>query len=139
MKIIDFIKWDAEKYSVKVQSIDVQHKKIVEFINRLYNAFVQQTMSDSIQEILIEMTIYAKFHFEYEEKYFTQFRYAFAENHIAEHNDFVKKVEEFKQQFLTKKTNLSFAIVNFLKEWLLHHIAESDKKFSECFVQNGLK
>jgi hemerythrin-like metal-binding protein len=79
------------------------------------------------------------YHFGTEEKYFRQFKFQDSEEHILEHNEFKKTVLHFQKQLEKNKAALTFEVINFLRNWLLKHIAVSDKKYSKCFIDNGLK
>jgi hemerythrin len=45
----------------------------------------------------------------------------------------------FKNDFEKGKFTLSLDILNFLGDWWIKHIKETDKKYSVFFVQKGLK
>jgi hemerythrin len=90
-------------------------------------------------KIIKKMTEYTQFHFDTEEKYFDMFKYEFSAQHKAEHDAFVEKVLDFQIGFEKSQANLSIEIMNFLKDWLLNHIRGSDKKYTNCFNEHGLK
>ncbi|MEK9161417.1 MAG: hemerythrin domain-containing protein, partial [Patescibacteria group bacterium] len=74
-------KWNSD-YSVNVKEIDDQHKVILEFINSLNDKVFNGVAESFIGKNLREMEEYVERHFVMEEKYFTQFNYAGAEDHI---------------------------------------------------------
>ena len=78
-------------------------------------------------------------HFETEERYFDQFGYPGADSHKKEHSDFAGKVSEFKGGFEKGKLGLSIEVMNFLSDWLQHHIKSVDKKYGPFFNAKGLK
>lgn len=133
-----FINW-TEQYSVGVTEIDNQHKGLVKLINKLFDAMADGQANKVLHEIIEELVKYTQVHFATEEKYFVSFNYADTEAHIAEHNKFIQEVAKFKAQFEAGNIVLSFEVFKFLKSWLVNHIQGSDKKYSECFITNGLK
>jgi len=137
MARVNFVRWDS-KYSVGINSIDEQHKQIIELINEFYTAFVEKSNSDIFLEIIGRMMEYATFHFEYEEKYFVQFNYSDSKAHVAEHLAFVEKAKDFKQQIQEGHTSITFRVISFLKEWLSNHIEVSDVAYSKHFISHGL-
>jgi methyl-accepting chemotaxis protein/hemerythrin len=131
-------KWD-EKYSVEIQSIDNQHKEIFRLMGNLLEAMKQGQVSIVIAEIFLELEKYAMSHFQKEEYFFIRFNYSGTEAHITEHRFFSQKVTLLKSDLNSGKVAASFELLNFLKEWIEHHILVVDKQYSECFRQNGLK
>jgi len=131
-------KWD-DKYSVGIQSIDNQHKEIFEILNKLLEAMKLGHGSDVTTEIILELERYAVIHFQKEEFFFQRFNFHGSVEHITEHQNFIKKVAVLKPDLKSGKLTLTFELLNFLKEWIDHHILIVDKQYSECFLQNGLK
>jgi hemerythrin len=130
--------WD-EKYSVGIQSIDSQHKEIFLHLNKLLEAMKLGQASDVITPIILDLEKYAVLHFQKEEFFFQRFNFQGSAEHIKEHYDFTKKVISLKEDLKSGKVTLSFELLNFLKDWIDHHILIVDKQYVECFRQNGLK
>jgi hemerythrin len=143
-----FLEWDPG-FSVKIAEIDQQHKNLIGFINRLYEAMKPSSSQDAleaaIQElstqatIINEMVEYSSYHFSTEEKYMLQYRYPDYEKHKKEHEYFINKVRILKSDFDDGKVILSSQITQFLKEWLSTHILGTDKKYGPFFQSKGLK
>jgi hemerythrin len=125
--------------SVNVVEIDMQHKRLVEMINELYEAMKIGKGKDVTGKILNGLISYTATHFTTEEKYFTKFGYPDTVNHKKEHAAFVKKVNDFKEGFETGKLSLTIEVMNFLSEWLFKHIKVTDKNYSKFFNEKGLK
>jgi hemerythrin-like metal-binding protein len=123
-----FILWN-ESYNIGIQIIDVQHKKLVDILNELYESFVDQTTGQKLNKILTELKDYTIYHFGVEEELFNKFGYPHTESHIEEHHGFVKRIEEFNTELQEGKTKLTFQLMNFLKNWLLTHICGSDQSY----------
>jgi len=132
-----FFKWE-KKYELGIKSIDDQHKKIVELINKIYSAFTEKKADSALRLVLKEMEEYAQFHFSYEEKILKSLNYTFYDNHIAEHHKFAEKVAEFKNKLENGNFPMTFTILNFLKDWLTNHILVVDAKYTTFMTQNGI-
>lgn len=130
--------WEL-KYSVGIQSIDNQHKEIFKLFNRLLQALKQEQASSVTTQIILELEQYAVMHFQKEEFFFQRFAFSGTADHIKEHQLFIQKVTSLKSDLKTGKIALTFELLNFLKEWIEHHIMVVDKEYTECFQQNGLK
>jgi hemerythrin len=133
-----FFPW-KEEYSVNVEEIDIQHKKIIQMLNDLYSAFMRKEHQQTLGKIIEELKNYAVYHFATEEKYFKQFKFTGKFEHINEHEKFKEKVNLFSEEFQRNNSALTFSVINFLKEWLNKHILVDDKKYKQCFSENGLK
>jgi len=72
---------------------------------------------------------YAQTHFYTEEKYMIQADYPELVPHQQEHKSFVTTVVKAVNDFEDGKS-APITLARFLKEWLLNHIAVSDKKYS---------
>ena len=59
--------WE-DKYKVGVKEFDEQHKKLIELINKLYDAMKQGHGKDVLKSIVNDLFEYTKYHFETEEK-----------------------------------------------------------------------
>ena len=133
------IKWN-NKYSVNVSMIDEEHKKFVDIINKATHAQKYSSKRPSeISEILIEITTYALRHFRTEETYMIDCKYYDYKSHKDEHNRFSKIIPNYWQELADNNFKVIDAILEHLKWWLTHHIQGTDRKYIDCFMENGLK
>jgi hemerythrin len=128
----DIFTWQDE-YSVDFEVIDNQHKQLVKMTNDLFKACNHDTTGESARAVL-KKTLrgaveYAQVHFYTEEKYMSQVNYPELPEHKAEHGSFIVKILDELKRFEDGNQSL-ISLANFLKEWLLHHIAVSDKKYA---------
>ena len=130
--------WE-DKYSVGIQSIDNQHKEIFMLLNKLLEAMKMGHANDVTIQIIQELERYAVIHFQKEEYFFQRFNYQGSAEHITEHQNFIKKIAVLKSEINSGKMILTIELLRFLKDWIDHHILVVDKKYSECFRQNGLQ
>lgn len=135
---MSFINWSSN-LSVSVAEIDQQHQKLVGLINELHDAMKQGKGKEVLGKIVNELINYTATHFSLEERYFAKFSYPETGIHKLEHADFVKKVTAFKNDFSNGKTILSVEVMNFLSDWLQKHIQGTDKRYTQCFNEHGLK
>jgi hemerythrin-like metal-binding protein len=133
MKII----W-TDDLSVGVDAIDEQHKHFISLINKLYDAVDKETTHESIKGLLSELEEYAKYHFETEEKYFKEFNYSGAEEHIREHRNLTKRLDHLIADEEKGKKTVVIETIYFLEDWLKNHLAKQDKKYVDCFKDHGL-
>ncbi|MDA3852213.1 MAG: bacteriohemerythrin [Spirochaetaceae bacterium] len=127
-----------EEYSVYIESVDQQHKGLIDLINLLNRAY-EEKKDKKIQNFAVqELLQYTLDHFTYEEHIFRTHGYPEVKEHRSEHEFFIRKVSQFKSDFDQGKESLTQDIISFLKGWLLHHILKVDKKYAEYFKAQGI-
>ncbi len=131
-----FMKWRPD-FNLGIEEIDEQHKKIVELINTLNEAFMKNEARGKLSTILEEMTRYADYHFQTEEKLFSQYHYPFTHEHMNLHENFRKKVVQFTEQF-EQGHPVTFRVLGFLRKWLTNHILDVDREYVDI-VRAGNK
>ncbi|MEA2043074.1 MAG: bacteriohemerythrin [Bacteroidota bacterium] len=133
------IEW-TEKFSIGEVSIDKQHKQLISLLNEMFRQDNAPDCSKSfLTKKIQELKDYTKNHFSYEEKYMQEIGYPELEAHIAEHNQFIEKVNQIEKDFTEseKNTNIYFSvqIKNYLRSWLVRHIIQSDRKYSDFLTK----
>lgn len=126
------IKWLSD-YETSIPKIDMQHQKLVQLINDLFDAMNAGKSKEALGGILDELIKYTKYHFSYEEEMMKQCNYKESINHNIEHINFANKIMEFNKQFHENNSRITVQLMNFLKDWLINHIMITDKKYVECF------
>jgi hemerythrin len=122
-----FMKWRPD-FELGIPEIDQQHKKIVELINTLNDAFMKDESKGRLGGILNEMADYADYHFKTEEKLFNGRNFPFAKEHILQHKEFTQKVQDYKIKHESGQS-VTFRVLMFLRKWLIDHILDSDREY----------
>jgi len=135
---MDFITWN-EKYSVKIPSIDEQHKKLVSIINELYTSMKNGKSRDQLAKTLKDLVEYTKSHFSYEESLLEKAGYQDLNEHKGQHKTFVEKISATCKDYENGNLFMSIDICNFLQNWLLHHIQGTDQKYTQTLLDKGVK
>lgn len=132
------ITW-SEKYSVKLDSIDRQHKKLVDLINKLHEAMRNGNSKDVLGGVIKELVDYTIVHFTSEEKVLEKYKYTGILTQKFEHEKFVKRIQGFSTEFQSGRASVSLEIITFLKDWLINHIMKNDMAYSDFLIKNGVK
>ena len=132
------IEWN-DKYSVNISLIDEQHKNFIGIINKAIIAKKHSKVAKDVLGILDEMTEYAFEHFKIEEHYMKEFNFPENLTHRKEHINFIDRVVYYKNKVVGGNFQIIDEILEYLKQWLVSHIEINDKKYSDCFIKNGLK
>jgi hemerythrin-like metal-binding protein len=126
-------------FSVGVNEIDNQHKKLIDLINQLNDAMHAGKGAEILGKVLSELVNYTVYHFNYEESLMAQHHYDDTPAHKLEHKKFIETVGAFKQKFDSGNAVISVEIMNFLRDWLTNHIMKTDKKLGQGLVKAGVK
>ena len=131
------IQWNNE-LSVGINSIDEQHKILVNMINALNEAMISGQTKQILAEILSGLTAYTINHFGYEEDLFAQYGYAQSQAHINEHHALVEQVKNLQNKVDNGDFMISVEVMVFLKDWLINHILKTDKAYAEFLKGKGV-
>jgi hemerythrin len=142
----EIVQWHSS-YSIGIPLIDVQHRELINLTNKLYEGCMAgREVSKTVFLKTIRGAVdYVGYHFSTEEKIMERVSYPYAEYtaHKQQHKDFVREVLREVDDFSSGKKFTPNAFVYFLKDWVLTHIAVTDKKLGEYLVnlkrQGGLK
>lgn len=115
--------------SVGVQVLDDDHKKLIAMINELHASMLQGHSNEVVGGVLRKLANYTVEHFQREEKLFADTNYPGAAGHKREHEKLKAQVVAEIQKFQAGTQGLGMETLNFLRDWLRHHIQESDKSY----------
>ncbi|MFH0891416.1 MAG: bacteriohemerythrin [Candidatus Falkowbacteria bacterium] len=127
------LEW-KDDYSVGVEELDDQHKKMFGLINGLHDNMQTKIMDkNDLEKLLSELAAYGNNHLTTEEKYFTLYGYPLKEEHEKAHGFYREKIKNF----LAGESNhfASFEIIDFLEDWWLGHIITMDKAYEPFFKE----
>lgn len=133
-----FVEW-KDDYSVGIDSIDQQHKKLLNLINQLQTAVDYSTGDEFEREALDELVDYTKTHFTYEEGLMRDNDYPDYEPHKAQHEKMFKKVGEVLAEYEQDQDTAMANAAEYLKDWLINHINGTDKEYSSYLIGKGVK
>ncbi|MGA8540154.1 MAG: bacteriohemerythrin [Terriglobales bacterium] len=128
-----------DRYSVKVQALDNQHKQLFEIINELFAAMRCGHGKDVVADVLQRLVNYTVKHFAAEEKLMDDNKYPSLAAHRIEHKILTDKVLAFKKEFDAGHANISPKLLTFLQNWLTDHIETVDQKYSEFLNSKGIR
>jgi len=128
------IKW-RESYSVGVKKFDDEHKVLVELINDVFEVVRDKKSVDTLKESIAKLIEYTKIHFADEEEAMEKAAYPHLEEHRDIHANLLEQVMEFEEELHRGQDALRTDFYKFLREWLMNHILDEDKKYSTYLIQ----
>ncbi len=133
-----YLEWKDE-YSVGIESIDQQHRRLVNLINQLHTAVTYSTGEEFEREALDELVDYTKTHFTYEEGLMEQNGYPDFDAHKAQHVAMIQKVGEVLTEYEKDQDTAMNNALSYLSDWLINHINGTDKQYSSFLIEKGVK
>jgi hemerythrin-like metal-binding protein len=131
------LRW-SDSLSVGIDSIDSQHKKLVDLINELYVQMNSGSAKEAVGRTLSKLIDYTGSHFKNEEKLFARHDYPEQADHKEVHSKLVDQVLYFQDQFEKGEKDVSLELMEFLKDWLLNHIKKTDRQYSSFLLSKGV-
>ncbi len=122
------IKW-RESYETGVEVMDNEHRELIEIINLLYQMQRDKKSYDELQDIYQRLLDYTQNHFQHEEKLMAESEYSGLKKQQQNHEEFVAKLKDMKEDLLSVKETAAPVVYKFLREWWLEHIVGMDKEY----------
>ena len=129
--------WQKD-YEVNIPLIDEQHKGLVELINQIVDAKLNNKSDEILREVIYKLVEYTKVHFSCEEEHMQKNHYPRLVFHNAQHQGLVNSVIEILNKLKAGDANVIDNIQSILSSWLIKHILEEDKKYG-TFYHNKLE
>lgn len=125
----DWIPWDDD-FVVGIDAIDDHHRYLFSLTNTLYKTISQKQQASKIASVLNALRQYTIVHFREEERMMRRYNFSHMETQVTQHRFFVQKLDEFREVFLKSPLTLGFEMAYYLRDWLINHIQEEDKKLA---------
>ena len=130
----DLIQW-SNTFSVGITIIDEQHKDLIKLTNDMFNHCVGDDAAerDYFKEVIQKAVDYVKIHFSTEEKIMIKTKYPGYYEHKKQHEAFIISILENIKSYEEGKKLTLVGFTRFLKDWILSHIAYTDKLYIDHF------
>jgi len=126
----------GESYSVGAEQFDNEHRKLVELINRMFVIVRNNDDIMAISDAVTRLIDYTEFHFTSEEEAMKEIGFPDLAAHKQQHAEPVREVTTFQQRLLTDDGAIAPELYSFLRDWLLTHIMNEDKKYAR-YINNS--
>ena len=130
--------WNAS-FEIGIADIDEEHHAIVENFEKLYLLMMSGQGHGFYTELLTFLNQYIETHFANEEAFQKSIGYDRIDEHVKRHQFFKEKILSMIEAQTSPISNADLIKLNlFIKDWLIQHILNEDKKLGE-FYKNTLK
>jgi len=133
----NLVTWSST-YSVGIKLIDDQHMELLNLVNDMYNHVNndnEEAEHAYFQEIIKKVIDYVKIHFATEEKIMKGTKFQGYAGHKRVHDSFIMSVIDIIKKYDEGKRVTLIYFTNFIKDWILTHIAIMDKQYFEYLMR----
>ncbi|MCL2025712.1 MAG: bacteriohemerythrin [Leptospirales bacterium] len=134
----DIVTW-SETYVTGIKLIDDQHRELVDLTNKLYRACLSEKNTAVFKETMSSMVEYVRFHFGTELELLERVNYPDLLEHKKQHESLVKNILDAVKDYGDGKKFVPNVFVRTLKDWVLSHIAHSDKLYATYIADQKKK
>ncbi len=132
----NFLEW-LDSYSVGVEELDEDHKTLIKLANALLIEDTRKRGKDIVGEIIVELIEYIKTHFHKEETLMKSTGYPNFPEHKKKHDALIDEVFHFNDQYINRELDI-VNISTFLLDWVITHIQQEDKEYTEHMHAHGI-
>jgi hemerythrin len=130
-----FVSWQAE-YSVGIEEIDRQHRRLVGMIGELQQAMWEGRGRAFQLDLVTRLVAYTEEHFRFEENLLQLNNYPLAEEHRAQHRLMAGQAVDLQEKILRGAAVSNASLLLFLRNWLTDHILHHDREYARAFQQD---
>jgi len=121
----------TEDLSVGTDTIDADHKILIDMINKLDDAIKTKEPHETVNQVLSELLDYTGYHFDREEALMKAANYPDYEAHARTHGILRAQVADIRNRYERNPNSIhEREVLAFLKNWLTAHILGRDKLYA---------
>lgn len=128
----------SEKYMLGVNSMDDEHKILVDKINFLVvnlESQYEKKNKVTLMAAFKDLAAYTREHFAHEEKFMESIRYPQFSSHRKIHEKLLDQVGKYGQQ-IENETLDDQKLISFLRNWLISHIMGVDMQYAAHYKED---
>ncbi len=128
-----------DKYRMYASLISKDQMKLICTVDKAIAIKKHLDCPKELTKVLSVITTDTIRYFTTEETYMIDFKYPGYQYHKEEHQDFSTKTLAYCKRILNSDYQTAHKILQYLKQWLIKHFQETDKKYTEYFNKNKLR
>lgn len=123
-------------YSLGIEEVDAQHKKLFEYLNELFRGTTLQHNKETLLNVLNELEQFGGMHFATEARYMKKFNYPEINIHLDDHKRFFDDLKTLKSYYDSGVHDQAIPLLQFIKHWITNHLAIIDLRFYDFMKKN---
>lgn len=116
----------SDKFKTNVPEMDLEHRQLIDIINRMYTLFQQKSNNSHILSVLDDLLEYGNRHFANEEKFMLSMHLPDYDQHKKVHESLLSQAVQIRNKLLDGELGISMETFKFLQNWLMGHIVGHD-------------
>lgn len=132
-----FAEW-MPRLDVQVDLMDRQHRALFVWINRLWDAYQTDDRTELLA-VLGFLRDYADRHFRDEEDLMARADYPAKEAHTQLHQAFRDAIGSFAERLEQAPHTVASGLLEYLRDWLVHHIGQEDRRLGAFLNGKGIR
>ncbi len=126
-----FYKW-SQAMSVGLPLLDSDHKALIELISSLHEDLELDQDPTKLNRVFEQLAMYVDYHFAREESVMEACAYPAIDAHRDEHHRFAQDIQDLRDRHTSSaKAKIGQELLDFLKDWLNHHILMQDMHYKK--------
>ena len=124
---MNLLQWKPE-YSVGIQSMDDEHREMIDLINNTYEKLKSDADADQVEEYLGEILSTISMHFALEERIMQNAGYGELQAHKDDHEVLLDRLIDLMDDFFVDPTGGSDRLEQSLSNWFSEHFSTFDAR-----------
>ncbi|MDH3578977.1 MAG: hemerythrin family protein [Gammaproteobacteria bacterium] len=124
---MNLLKWKSE-YSVGVESVDAEHREMIELINDVYAKLGKSPDAEEVEDCLEKIHTAISLHFALEERIMRENSYFEYEAHKEDHEDLLDEIRDLMDEFVADTAAGARLLEKRLSDWFARHFATFDAR-----------
>lgn len=134
---MSLITWTKEQFGTNVTMHDEEHKTIFSMLNALHDSAAGADRK-AVGAKLDELIAFVADHFGSEERNMLKVNYPDYQRHKQEHDNLVLTCLDLQKQFHAGKAEITSETTGFVKDWLVNHIPNIDRRYGPTLNSAGI-
>ena len=127
----------SDRFALGVDIIDQQHQVLFRLIDQLAKAIQNDTSEAELKPIFDKLHEYTLTHFATEEQLMAQHGFPADQDHHANHRALEHSLAQLVSRAEHGEPLVSLQAMNFLRQWLYHHIDDVDRRLAEFLLKQA--
>ncbi|MBF0200171.1 MAG: hemerythrin family protein [Desulfamplus sp.] len=115
--------------NVDIPEIDELQRNLFGVVNELIDCREKGCCAKDSAAIVARLIDDSRYYFGKEEEFLRRCGYPESDTHSKEHRQFIKSIINIRRQVAEDKKNLSYEVINNLRDWILTHIVKYDQMY----------
>lgn len=135
---MQIVKW-RESYETGIESMDNQHKTLLDLINQLYSILRDHRGNEEVSKIIDVCLTYAQKHLHDEEQLLIKNEYQDLQEQLDHHAQFIETVNALQNKLADSPDTVVPELYTYLRTWWISHIVGIDKKYGPYLQEKGVE